>query len=396
MLAIPLNIPVFERGASGIPTTTLADDLTGRIESYEHTIAATIGFESMRCNLTTEEFAKVDVDEAVDMLSRWLGRSTVVTGPDAETVWEGFLTQIDADFGQGETRSIGLDAMANRINVRYTTVLGTPGSTGTASDTASQALYGVKDAVLSLPGTSTATAALNFRAKELARRKNPRMIPSTQIQRSKEDNAPVAPGTARISLTWAGWYTTLGWVLTSRTDTSTEATTTQVGALIGTSAPGIGATNAFLSTSTTLIVASGISDTRKIEADTTYRQKIEALLGQGNSAGERLAYMVLEDRKLTVRQWAGATPNTVTYRRDLGDPNVYDATYGLVEPWNVRPDAIYEVRDLLDIGPVTTAADAAARLYVERVVCSITPEGTNVALEPQASDSFDAMLARLG
>jgi hypothetical protein len=374
-LALDLHLPVFRAGFGGAPTTSMITDLAGRIDSYEHSISATFGFESMRVTLAT------DVDEALEMLSSWLMASTVVAAPDGEIIWEGYLARIDAQFGQ-ETRSVSLDQMANRVTVRYTTVLGTQASTGPLSDSTSIARYGTKDTVLSLPET-TLTAAQNFRAAELARRKDPRMTPSTEIRSGEA-------GVVQVTLVFAGWYDTLGWLLTSNTATSSAMTTTQVGNLLATAA----ATNPFIATTTADIEASNISDTQYIAPDTTIRDAIERLLRQGQSSGQRLAWGVYENRRFRVKTWAGANPTTITYRRQLGSTTLL--TRSEVLPWLVRPDAMYEVADLLDNAPVGTTPDAAGRCYIERVVFRVSGEGIGVQLEPQQSDALDARLARLG
>src|SRR5262245_9865872 len=137
-------------GSAGIVDVAQIANLQGRMTQYEQMIAATCGFES--CRITFP----VTLDKALF----WLGQlmpPVVVVGPDAEMIFEGYLEQMDADFGQ-EQRSLSLKDMANRVRTRYTTYLGTPATTSTSSDAASQALYGVKDTVVSL-SESTATAA---------------------------------------------------------------------------------------------------------------------------------------------------------------------------------------------------------------------------------------------
>lgn len=379
MIPIVLNIVIFERGASGVPTSTVKPiEIQDRITSYMHTISAAFGFETMAVSLIVQE------EEALDWLNTGLMRSAIVYGPDAQTVWEGYLRQVDATFGQ-EKRSVSLDDMANRVTVRYTTVLGTPGATATASDTASQALYGIKDTVISL-NQSTATPAANLRDRALTERAYPKMTPTTQI-------ATGDLGGVQLDLTFEGWYGTLGWVLTSRTSTTNTDTGTQVGALLATSGAGIGVTNAFLSTSTANIITTGNTDTEFIAPDTLYRTKIETLLSQGDSTGERLAWGVYEDRKMTVKQWAGASPTTITYQRFLGNEEVYNSNRNPIDSWDVRPDAMYQTTDLLDVAPIAAQQDAAARFFVERVTLRIDQSGSSLDLEPSETDALDAQIA---
>lgn len=380
---IPLSINIFERGAAGVPSTTpvINQQFLDLIESYTHTITDAFGFESM----AVEGPATVKI--ALDWLTNGLMRSVIVYSPKAETIWEGFLSNITARFGQQEV-SVSLDTTGNRVKVRYTTVLGTSGVTVTSSDTASQALYGVKDLVIST-GETVAATAQSLRDKVLAERKNPVATNSGSAETGEQ-------GDVRLTLTFAGWYATLDWVQTSRTSTTLTSTTTQVGDLIQTSGVGIGVTNAFLSTSRANISSSGITDTELIAADTSFRQKIEELLKKGNSSNQRLAWGVYENREFYVATWAGATPTTITYKQQSGDHNVYDAIGNPVAPWNVRPNAMRQVIDLIDPAPTSTAQDSADRSYVERVTCTIASDRIGVSFEPASTTAVDAMIARIG
>lgn len=374
---IGLSIPIYARRASGVPsTTTQLDDLAARSDSYEHTIRATFGFESMRVPVV------MSLEEVLWWLNNNLMASTIVSGPDSETIWEGFLTQIDATFGQ-ETVSVGLDRMANRVRCRYTGGNGTPTTTSTSSDSASQRLYGTKDALLNL-NTTSSTAAANIVAAYLARWKNP---PAVQRSRVATGDA----GGVSVAFTFAGWYAVLGWLLYSNTSTVSSATTAIANALIS-SYVGV---NNFLSTDTTQVTASGINDLETVPDDTPYIQKLEDCLKQGNSANQRLAWGIYEGRRLTVKQWAGATPDTIAYERSLQTGEVRRLGGTPVSPWLVRPDAMYQTIELLDVGPVTTAPDTAARKYCERVRCTIQGDAIGVDLDPQEADSVEAQLARL-
>lgn len=364
-------------GAGGVYSqASLLPDIAARLTSYQHTISATCGFESLRLTFPAA------LDEAIF----WAGQlmaGIVVTAPDATVAWEGYLARVEIVLGQRQ-RAIGLDSMANRVRVRYTTVLGTPGVTATASDTNSQARYGVKDIVESLPQT-TQTAAENRRAAVLAARKRPTMEPTTSVQTG------LGRADVEVNLIGAGWYTALDWLVTSNATTSTAVTTTQVGTLL----TGYNAVNAFLNSSTR-ITASGISDTQFVAEDTTYRAAIEQLLAQGNGTN-RYAWGVYEDRIFHAAPWAGADPATVTYRGTFGSQaRIYGALGNIVMPWNVRPDAMYEETDLLDVAVLSDAPDAAARHYAERVTFSMSADGSSVDIEPAQSTALDAQLARFG
>lgn len=359
------------------------EDVGPRLTSYQHTISATFGFES-----ATLIFPARDLEEAIRWADRLLCPVTVYN-PDAGVAWDGYIRGVEIRAG-GRTRAISLDTVANRVTVRYTLRgLGTPQVTSAASDTASQALYGVHDAVVSV-GSTDSTSANALRAATLAARRLPRAEPQTSLQLG---GAP--DSTVEIVLQCEGWYGSLGWVVLERTDTSTEETTDQVGDLLGTSSPGIGATNFFISDSTAQIASSGVSSPRLIPADTTYRAAIEQRLSLGNSSSQRLAWGIYENRTFRVAQWAGADPDTIGYRVRFADATVETGDGAGVALWDVRPDAMVEDVDLLVVGPPSGAADTAARFYAERVTFTAARDGLSLTLEPEASSGLDARIARL-
>lgn len=376
---LPIRISLFEAGTSGAPSTTVALPPPGVLTSYSDSITDQFGFESCQATYVTT------LEDGLSWFSSGLMRSMVVSGPDAQVIWEGFVIGIELRVG-GETRSISLDTMANRVKCKYTTVLDTPGTTAAVSDTTSQGMYGIKDLVVPL-GKSTAAAAANLATKVLALYKQPRPTGSITV-------ATGQTGDVQLTIIGAGWYSTLGWVVASRSSTSSTTTTTQIAALIGTSSPGIGATNAFLSTEDDFIVSSGVGDTEFIEADTPYQEKIEDLLNQGDSSGNSLAWGVYEGRIFFVEVAADGTPTTIHYRRTVGEGFVRDTYLAPVPWWDVRPNRMYEVRELLDTNPAVVSPDAAGRSYISRVSRSIGQGEISLSLEGRTGESIDRIVAR--
>jgi hypothetical protein len=101
---------------------------------------------------------------------------------------------------------------------------------------------------------------------------------------------------------------------------------------------------------------------------------------------------VYEDRVFHARPWAGANPNTTTYQRHIGESTVRNAIGTAIEPWLVRPDAMYQTIELLDPAPVSGQQDAAARFYVARVSFSISEGQIALTLEPEQSSDLSALL----
>lgn len=372
------QVNVYKAGVGGVPSTSsLVAALQARIASYTHTITHQCGFETMTCGFAAT------LEEGLDWLANGLMRPCVVYGPDGEIAWEGFSETIQVDFGQ-EKRSVSLREMANRIRVGYQTVLGTQGMRPTTTtffqDADSIALFGKKDLALAIGNTSDGTEVDDYANTMLVKLKDPLAAPSSTV-------ASGDLGEIKITLTFAGWYTTLDWVLASNTSTTKTTTTTQIGTLL----TAIAAINNFISTSTANITASGVTATEYIEADTTYRSKIEALMARGNGS-DPYAWGVYEDRTFYAAPWAGASPSTVDYQRHLGESEVLDSTGAPVAPWMVRPDAMYQVIELLDVAPVSTQQDAAGRFYVARVTCTIGEGQISVQLEPEQGSDLEAVL----
>jgi hypothetical protein len=374
---MPLAITpaIYAPGAGGVPSTATPYSIGQRITSYTHTISATGGFESASFSFVC------DKDEGLTWLRR-LMCSVVVYGPDAQVIWEGFISRVTFTIG-GQTRSVSLDSMFNRTRVRYTNALGGAGTTTVASNAASIARYGTKDGVLSLNSTD-ATPAANYRDAMLARSAQPRMEPQTRISTGQQQ---VRPPTLQIEC--SGWFYALDWLITSNTSTTSVATGTQIATLLA----AYNAVNAFLSSETRFIATTGVSAPEFIAPDTPYRQKIEELLSIGTSTPQRLAYGVYTGRVLVTQAWAGASPSVIGYRGWLATGRLANKWGGAVDAWDVRPDAMLEIVDLLDPSPVSTAPDAAARQYIERVTCSVSGDQWSVDLEPENTEALGAVLS---
>lgn len=376
---IPIRISVYERGLAGVPTATLYANLHEKITSYRHSISDQYGYETMSVSLVCS------LEDANDWLSNGLMRPGVATGPDGGVIWEGFLHSVELRAGQ-ESRGVSLDNMANRLKCKYSLTNGTPGTSSVTTDARSIALFGTKDLIISL-GNTTATGAASKAARVLSIMKYPRATGSINVSTGDV-------GGIELTLSFVGWYATLGWVVTSRASETVTSTTTQVGTLLGTGV-GIQAVNNFILSSTAGIVASGISDTEYIETDTSYQDKIEALLEQGNSSGFALAWGVYDNRQFFVEVAADSAPTTTHYVRSLGEGVVRDTSGAHVNAWDVRPNRMYAARELLDLNPSDIAPDAGGTSYISRVSCAVDRSGVSLDLEGRTGESIDRIVARI-
>ncbi len=375
-MPIPLSITVYQPGAGGIPTTTVLATLGGRVDDYEHTITNEIGFDSMRCT-----FAARDLVECVEWMNN-LGASVVVVDPEGRAVWEGLLFDVDVTFGR-KTAAVSLDDVANSVRVKYAADSGVQAATSDVTSAASIARYGTKMRAINF-STSTATAAAARAAVVLSQ---------TAWPRSKQAGGAetgAGGGGASITLQFRGWWHTLDWLLLSSSSTTTTQTSAQVATLLA----AYNSTNAFFSTLTAKITATGVSDTEYVESETTYAEQIPKLLASGNSSSQRVVFGIYETRALTVEPWAGATPSTITYYESDRDQVIRDAYGNIVEPWSLRPNAMAQLVDLVEPTPASGPIDTLTRRYIKRVTCRISRSGVSGTLEPDDVDTLEELLTR--
>jgi len=365
VIPIPLTVAVYDRGAAGAFTWQNPVSLAGRLTSYEDGIEARGGFVSLRVAF------RCSATELKEWLDAGLLRGVRSYTPRGRVRWEGALVELKATIGPIViTRS--LENMANVLVVSYGSDAGGTGNTATFSSAASIAEYGTKMLQADL-STTTAAGAANWAETELVKAAWP--------QRSREISLDTDQGgEIMVELRAVGRYELLDWVLTSNTSTTTTATNTQAAALL----TAYNAVNNWFSTSAADIVATGHSDTEYIDPYTSYKEKLETLLSQGNSSKQALAWGIYEGGALTVKVWAGATPSTVAYYRDARDKTVRDPYGNLVEPWDVLPDAMAEDVAILGMAEDSAAIATETREYIARVGLRIGSGGVELTMEPDA------------
>ena len=306
----------------------------------------------------------------------------LATSPRGRTIWEGFVQEASVEI-DGQTTTASLVDMANQIVVRYKDEAGTQVSGTPVVDAASIARYGTKTRLINF-ATTTAAAATNRAAVIL------KQIGSPRSKQKRSAGSGRASTGYKVTLTCRGWWDTLAWLLTSSASTSTAVTSTQAMSQIA----AYNATNPFFSLDTTNIVATGVSDTETIEADSTYQDAIATKLASGDSAQQRVVYGCYENRRITIRPWAYASPTSASYVQRAGDPTIRDAYGSIVPIWDVRPDAIVLLPDLTLPASTSTALDRADRMYVRRVRVKLSRSDESIELEPDDADSIEELLTR--
>ena len=374
-MPLPLTITCYEPGAGGVPSTATPIPLRG-VDEYEHSISIECGYDSMRCVFTAT--AK---EEAIDWLNRLMA-SAVVTSPDGVVVWEGFLNDVEVRIGRKSVNA-SLTDVANSVIVKYNAPSGAQTTTSTVTSAASIARFGTKQRAINFSTASSAAAAARAAV----------VLGQIAWPRSKQSSSAETGGGRggiTITLTFRGWWYTLDWLLTSSASTATTVTSTQVTALLA----AYNATNNYFSTSTANVAATGVSDTEFIESSTSYAEQIAKLLASGNSSNQRVVWGIYEGRALTIEPWAGANPSTITYYERDGEQAIRDAYGGIVQPWDLRPNVMAQLLDLIEPAPASGPIDTMTRRYIKRVTCKIGRSGVSGTLEPDDVDSLEELLTR--
>jgi len=243
----------------------------------------------------------------------WRLRTPVeIIDEQLEPVWWGYIASVTVRIGVIEI-GVSLDTMANKVACAYSSIAAgsqTPGTRATttwASDSASIAMYGTKELLVSLSG-ATAAQANAARDRVLAARKNP--VPILRHN----------PGQSSLSATLdcRGWWSTLAWRYYTNTGTNSVETTTQISNII--TSVGQFITGVYIKN------ASGISSSEYRDGDTTAADIIKELMDSGTVNNRRVLASISRDRLATIYE----EPERLTGEGDMPtllldtDGHVYD------------------------------------------------------------------------
>ncbi|HSN94570.1 MAG TPA: hypothetical protein VLR89_05865, partial [Anaerolineaceae bacterium] len=140
----------------------------------------------------------------LEEMSPYLGWKVFVRNRYQTPVWWGFIEEIEANL-EGASKHISLQMLTNRVAVTYLSQapgmeFGLRAQTPWVEDLASQAVFGVKERLLSLGSMGEEEALLHAR-KALSENAFPR--PRINLIAGKQDNG--------ILLRCSGWFKTLAW-----------------------------------------------------------------------------------------------------------------------------------------------------------------------------------------
>ena len=357
------------------------DDLTGKVNSYEHEIAAMGGYWSAKIQMVDKQITLEDWYE------NGLGRRIVTATPDGEVIWEGFVNEISFSLGGVSIKLGPLTGIANKVKLVYSTfdtsasapVTGIRAETAYSQSASSQAKYGVLTHVLSSGGATSVTASAIV-DEYLRIYKDPEV---------DQERTFAGGGSApSITLDCLGYVHFLDTYKYNQTASSgTMNLSAKINAVIAAEP------NNFISHATGNIASNVVAVPQYENDDKTAWSIIKELTSLGDGSDAKYIFGVYENRICHY----GAIPTSAEYFQHLADPGqrILTDTGQIVMPWQVLPGRWIMARDLL-IGRVADSVlieDDPRVMFVESVNYTVP---NKVNLRGSKVRRLDQKLAKLG
>lgn len=351
-----------------------------RPDVYSHTISAVGGFTEAELRLSDRQ---LDVE---DWLINGLGRHIVVYNDGGGIVWEGFVDSLEAQLGALTVTRGPLLQLVNRTYLIYSTVdttvnpplVGGRAVTATLDDAASQALYGIVQALLSGGGMAAADAA---QAANTYLTENAYPMTSQTLSLSS-GGAPQLTISCRGYVAWLEAYI--------YNQTAASGTVTADAKILAALAanPNI----AWLPLDTTGVTANALTVPAYEDGDNTAWNVIKATTALGDATNARWLFGVYENRGCRYV----VAPTDIAYQQRIATPRAQVLTPGgvPVDPWDVRPGQWLFLPDFLTgfTGSPTLRTDPRY-LFIESVNYA-TPYG--LTINAGKVDTLAQRLAQLG
>jgi hypothetical protein len=292
------------------------------VNDYSHVTSASGGYLSSSFSMAgNNEFIE-------DWLQNGLGRDIKVFNPQLNTIWEGFVNQVDINMG-GATFSRGpLTNLANRVSAVYIPIIDgdvDPPITGTATETTigedldSQYKYGIWEKLLNI-GTVTLSDAYFIQDLYLAENSYPDGNPSLSISGSGELN---------VSISCRGYIDFLDYIYNYITDHISIYLSEVIKNILGDDP------NDVISTFYDRIEENLYIKDPWTEDNKTAKTLIDEVLAYGGGNDDRWTFGIYKDRKAIYE----AIPTDVEYiYYKTGITQQVESINGsIIEPWDVLP-----------------------------------------------------------
>lgn len=307
---------------------------------YKHRIASMGGCDTASCTLM------VSRAEAEYVYETFIGnRVAVFVDNPAAPIWEGLISRITITLpGIVLTRS--LDALANRVSVTGIDAVSAlpvlPVIDGAAvNDTASQALYGIKEGTYRRPMRATSVPDV-YAATLKSRVLNNLAYPQASASSQGGGNQTI------VEIECIGFFHTLEWEqagLTNNGYTFRNGSTGAIDLILS----GLDNAATFFNNADVTGLNNNAQTITQLQAGQTAWQVIQAVAEAGNGADPWIAGITPTDWNTdTRRMYYRAANLTVGYTVRSNDGARIRTTSGaLVQPWTVQPDTVIRLTDAL-------------------------------------------------
>lgn len=299
---------------------------------YKHKISANGGFDTMSCSLQLRSRA----DAEMFLESHVGARVAVYVDNPQEAIWEGLINRITLNVGEG-AYTISMDEMVNKCDTQYNSSGSTtPLLYGSSSNTASQAIYGIKEGKFEL-GTNFGNNDLRFDVRDALLVE--RAWPKTSWTQSGGQNNT-------IEIECLGFFHTLEWEIYNNAGTTVRTYQTFINTDI--LAAVNNGTTFFDNTDTTLIEANA-GARRQTEYGSRSIWDVILLQCDGGDGSDKWIAGITPTRSDGTRALYYKPFNTdVEYTARLSDQLFIRDIYNRrVRPWTARPDRGIRVNDVL-------------------------------------------------
>lgn len=373
--------------ASGAPNTNTwtpegenAGSVTGEIESYSHVLRALGGYWEAEFTVNaSREYAEEWLDER-------LGWHIEVSDEGADTIFEGFVNQIEVVAGGLAVARGPLVQAANKVDLAYSTVdttltpptVGLRATTGVLEDNARQQRYGIVERMLSVGGCAAAEAT-QVRAAWLAENSRPRTT-------KRWSNAPT--GRTAFTVSALGYVHMMQNYHYAHAVSGVEAIATKINRILDQDP-----NNLLASANASVVSAASINVKRYDNDQRTAWAVLKDLVARGDANNRRYVFGVWADRRAVY----AIAPDAVDYHVRVGDVAQRVETPNGVEvyPWNVLPGRWALFTDFL-VGRASPTVDPRRdprALFIEQATYS-APRGLD--LQGGRADRLSQRLAQMG
>lgn len=320
------------------------------VYNYQHSIVNQGWFDTASGDIAVGSEA-----EGQQILEQYLGCFVAIyVDNPAQPIWEGLINRITFNSG-GASYTISLDELANRVSVVYTGAANVAAETTPVNNTASQAIYGIKQDQIELgvdpsAGTQRTTLGNTILAQ--------RAYPQSSYGQSQGN-------TNIVHLELIGIYHTLEWTkLFSTTSTSSFSIT----ALMQFYAPNNGNGSTFFDGSDVSKIGTNAVTASNQQRAVSYWETILRLAETGDGTNYWVCGITPTDRNTGKRVFYYQLANTaIEYTCQKADKLKPRNLFGKpIRPWTVVPDRGIRVSDAL-VGVGGTIQTDPTLAYIQSI-----------------------------